>query len=123
GAGADLMKGGAGNDTADYHTRAVPLVIGIGTLADDGEAGEHDNVYLDIENVFGGSGNDFIRGSAADNYLVGNGGTDSILGGYGNDTLEGDAGLDTLNGENGTDEAIASAGDTLISIESVVGGG
>ena len=65
GLGADLMKGGTGNDTADYSSRTANLTIGIGTLADDGEAGEHDNVYNDVENVEGGAGNYFIRGSAA----------------------------------------------------------
>jgi Ca2+-binding RTX toxin-like protein len=119
GSGSDVLKGDEGNDTADYSSRTRNLTIGIGTLADDGEAGEHDNVYLDIETVIGGSGNDTITGGAADNLLIGNAGNDSLNGNYGNDTLSGNAGTDTLNGANGTDTAINSVGDSLISIEKV----
>jgi Ca2+-binding RTX toxin-like protein len=84
--GADVMKGGIGNDTVDYSNCAGNLTIGIGTLADDGEAGEHDNVYLDIETVLAGSGNDTINGGDADNLIDGGFGNDSIRGNYGNDT-------------------------------------
>ncbi len=117
GAGADVMKGGAGNDTVDYSDRTANLMVGIGTLADDGEAGEGDNVYLDVETVLGGSGNDTIKGGDANNLLVGNGGNDSIKGNYGDDTLDGGAGADTLNGEAGDDTAITTPGDVLIGIE------
>jgi Ca2+-binding RTX toxin-like protein len=123
GAGADFLQGNEGNDTADYSSRAANLTIGLGTLADDGEANEHDNVQFDIETVLGGSGNDKINGSAANNLLVGNGGNDSLDGAAGNDTLSGNAGTDTLNGNTGDDTAINSTGDTLISIEHIGGDG
>ncbi len=89
-------------------SRTNPIYVGIGTLADDGEAGEKDNVQLDVETVIGGSGNDTIHGGAANNLLVGNGGNDQLFGNFGDDTLSGNAGTDTLNGENGTDTAINS---------------
>src|SRR2546423_6866002 len=60
GSGADTMKGGGGNDTADYTSRSAPLTVGLGTIADDGEAGENDNVNIDIETVLGGSGSDSL---------------------------------------------------------------
>jgi Ca2+-binding RTX toxin-like protein len=117
GLGADILKGGTGLDTLDYSSRTNPVSIGPGSLADDGEANEHDNVATDIETLIGGQGNDLIKGTADNNLLIGNGGNDSILGNFGNDTLSGNAGTDTLNGENGDDTAINSAGDQLISIE------
>ena len=117
GTGADFMSGGDGNDTVDYSSRTNGVYVGIGTLADDGEPGEKDNVQLDIETVIGGSGNDTIHGGAASNLLVGNGGNDQLFGNFGDDTLSGNAGTDTLNGENGTDTAINSSGDALVSIE------
>ena len=120
GTGADFMSGGDGNDTVTYASRTNGVYVGIGTLNDDGEAGEHDNVYLDIETVIGGSGNDTIHGGAGNNLLIGNGGNDQLFGNYGDDTLSGNAGTDTLNGENGTDTAINSAGDVLVSIENPV---
>jgi Ca2+-binding RTX toxin-like protein len=121
GTGADLLKGGDGSDTADYSKRTANLTIGIGTLADDGEAGEKDNVQTDIETVLGGSGNDSITGSSASNLLVGNGGGDTLNGGAGNDTLSGDAGADLLDGGIGSDKAINSAGDTVLNIENNTG--
>ena len=45
--------------------------------ADDGEAGENDDVGDDVERVIGGSGDDRIGGRSADNILVGNEGSDS----------------------------------------------
>lgn len=113
----DTFKGGSATDTIDYASRSAPLTIGIGTMADDGEAGEHDNVYFDIETVLGGSGNDSIRGYGSNNLLVGNDGDDSLYGLAGNDTLSGDAGTDRLDGGDGTDTAINATRDTLISIE------
>ncbi|HYO10779.1 MAG TPA: calcium-binding protein [Tepidisphaeraceae bacterium] len=117
GEAGDLLRGGGGNDTVDYSARTANLTIGVGTLADDGEAGEGDNVYLDIETILGGSGNDSIKGGDANNLLVGNGGNDTLRGNYGNDTLSGNAGTDLLNGEGGSDTATNSAGDILVSIE------
>src|SRR5262245_44099887 len=49
-----------------------------------------------IENGFGGSGNDTIKGNAVSNLLRGNGGNDNITGDVGQDTLEGGIGNDTL---------------------------
>ncbi|MEO6436684.1 MAG: hypothetical protein ABIP55_13115, partial [Tepidisphaeraceae bacterium] len=123
GTGADTLKGGGGNDTADYFNRTADLIIGSGTLPDDGEAGEKDNVWFDIETIIGGSGDDLIKGHANNNLLVGNAGNDDLRGNYGNDTLIGGAGIDTLNGEAGNDTGVDVAGDSLISIENTTGGG
>jgi uncharacterized delta-60 repeat protein len=127
--GADLFRGGAGTDTADYTSRRNGVTVGIGSSADDGEKGEGDNVYNDVENVWGGRGNDTLRGSSANNrlaggggddVLVGRGGRDTLLGGAGDDQLfarDGEAGADTLDGGDGTDAADADPRDLLIGIE------
>lgn len=121
GAGGDTMRGGAGLDTVDYSSRTANVTIGPGTLSDDGEAGEGDNVATDIETILGGGGNDHIKGTSAANLLWGNFGNDTLLGFGGNDTLEGSVGLDRLDGGSGTDTAINEGGDTLISIEDAGG--
>ncbi|MEA2710425.1 MAG: hypothetical protein QOF78_3026, partial [Phycisphaerales bacterium] len=90
--GGDLMKGGAGSDLVDYSARTAGVAVGIGTLADDGEAGEKDNVYNDIEKVRGGKGNDRLNGSAGANVLYGGAGNDVLLGNGGADALFGEAG-------------------------------
>jgi Ca2+-binding RTX toxin-like protein len=123
GSEGDDMFGGGGRDTITYEARTAPLIIGLGTLPDDGEAGEGDNARSDVEVVLGGSGsdnmstggtrpvnfygfggNDTLRGGNAGDYLVGGAGNDSLLGNAGDDTFDTqDSEVDTLNGGDGTD--------------------
>src|SRR5439155_1299070 len=91
GAGTNTVSGGAGTDTADYSRRARELVIGIDNRAKDGEAGERDNVFDDIETVRAGDGNDYISGSSADNTFYGGAGRDTIVGGAGTDSAQRDS--------------------------------
>src|SRR5205823_1580807 len=79
-------------------------VIGLGTLPDDGEAGEGDNVRTDVEIVLCGSGADRVSsesGRAVQFY--GGAGDDTLIGGSGNDLLDGGAGRDSLIGQGGDD--------------------
>ena len=77
--GADMMDGGTGVDTASYATRILDLnVTAFDGVANDGEAGEGDNVLNSVENVVGGKGNDSLVGNASDNLLAGNGGNDTL---------------------------------------------
>lgn len=137
GSEGDDMFGGGGRDTITYEARTAPLTIGLGTLPDDGEAGEGDNARSDVEVVLGGSGsdamstngtrpvnfygfagNDTLRGGAAGDFLVGGAGQDSLVGNAGNDTFDAmDSEIDTLNGGDGTDSILtADANDVLTTI-------
>jgi serralysin len=49
-----------------------------------------------VENAFGGSGSDVLKGNAVKNKLKGNAGNDLLSGGDGNDTLWGGSGKDTF---------------------------
>ena len=69
--------------------------------ADDGIAGENDDVQFSVEKINGGSGADNIRGSSVSNTINGNGGADVIFGGWGNATCASD--VDVLNGGDGDD--------------------
>lgn len=100
--GADVFIGGAGTDTAKYSEKTSSLNIDIDSQADDGVAGEKDNIKTDVENITGGSGNDTISGSSVANTLAGGSGNDTISGGAGNDSLDGGKNTDTLNGESGS---------------------
>ncbi len=97
--------------------------------------------------LWGRDGNDILIGGAGNDSLYGEAGTDTLQGGDGNDNLIGGDGADTLDGGVGTDAANyaessgaitvnlaaggsagpgagtggAAAGDTLLSVESVVG--
>lgn len=126
GSEGDDMLGGPDRDTVDYRTRTNPLVIGTGTLPDDGEAGEGDNVRTDIEVILGGSGddnishggprpinlygfagNDTLTGGVAGDFLVGGEGADVMFGQGGDDVFDAQDGVrDTCNGGDGTDSML-----------------
>src|SRR4051794_27190394 len=61
-AGADTMAGGGGRDTADYSARTAPVTVNLDSKANDGEAGEDDNVAPDVEGIARGSGHDARAG-------------------------------------------------------------
>lgn len=107
GTGADKVFGGSGRDLASYFSRTKPLTISLDDVANDGEAGEVDNIRVDVEDVEGGAGNDVIRGNSLANQLRGNDGRDSLYGGKGNDSLTGGNGNDRLYGEDGDDKFFA----------------
>jgi Ca2+-binding RTX toxin-like protein len=106
GAQGDSLIGGTGIDFATYATATSPVNVTIDGLANDGGApdGSADNVQLDVENVKGGSANDFITGSTIANELTGNGGNDTVNGGAGDDKVSGSAGIDRLLGGLGNDK-------------------
>ena len=121
-AGADRLLGGDGNDSLDggigaddirgeagardrvlYSTRTATVGVELNDVAEDGEAGEGDNVHSDVEDITGGAGSDFLVGDADANRLLGGGGGDQLLGEEGPDELYGQAGSDTLRGLQGDD--------------------
>ena len=64
------IDGGAGFNTLDYRAYTTPASVDLGTGAATGVTGGVRN----IENVLGGSGNDVLTGSTADNLLHGGAG-------------------------------------------------
>jgi Ca2+-binding RTX toxin-like protein len=114
GQGADDLHGGDGIDTADYTARTDRLRISLDGANDDGETDEHDNVEPDVEQVTGGSDDDTLVGSGANNFLDGRNGDDRISGSGGDDVLDGGAntsGSDSLDGGDGNDTLSGRAGD------------
>ena len=103
GTGADVLSGGGGTDTADYSSRTNAVNVSIDGLANDGEAAEGDNVLTDVEQIWGGTGNDTLRGSPAANFISGGGGSDTISGLGGNDILIAGSGGSTVSGGGGAD--------------------
>jgi hypothetical protein len=89
--------------------------VTLNDVADDGAAGEGDNVRSDIEAVAsatqagpnGAGGNDTLIGTAGTNDLNGGRGNDTIDGGLGNDLLSGGAGDDTINAQDGFADFVA----------------
>jgi serralysin len=67
-----------------------------------------------IENAYGGSGTDVIKGNAASNTIRGNAGSDKLYGLSGNDVLIGGSGRDLLSGGTGADTASYATAKTAI---------
>ena len=116
--GADLIDGGPRTDLVDYgkRTGALSVTMSAGG-ADDGEAGEGDEVTA-VENLNAGAGDDVVVGTSVVNIIEGRGGNDQLfglenhdhlLGGPGDDYLQGDAGRNTLRGEDGNDVLVGNA--------------
>lgn len=101
--GADTYYGDAGDDTLTYEGHANAVNVSIDGVANDGSAGEGDNVASDIETVDGSEHDDVMTGGPEADTFDGEGGNDTISGGAGNDTLYGGSGDDTIDGGPGLD--------------------
>lgn len=111
--GADTLIGGDGVDTANYVHASVGLTINLASGTGSGGEAAGD-VLQQIENLFGGSGDDIFTGNALANRLQAANGNDALVGGAGADVLVGGRGLDNLFGGLGTDTLIGGLGqDTL----------
>ena len=97
GLGPDLVSGGPGRDIAFYGQRGLTVRVTIGRGANDGVAGERDNVRADVEDIFSGRGNDVLIGNRRANRLFGGAGNDTLRGLGGNDVLTGGAGDDRID--------------------------
>ncbi len=113
GTGADLLQGGTGTDTVSYADHSTPVTADLDGLADDGSAGERDQIQT-VENLSGGSGSDTLTGSGGSNALVGGGGADDLTGGGGGDSLVGSGGDDELSGGTGADTLSGGPLDDLL---------
>jgi Ca2+-binding RTX toxin-like protein len=114
GPGPDIIDGGAtGIDTVDYSNRAGRVFVTLDgpassgqyscgvpqptpSGADDGNAGEGDNVWFTIDIVRGGSGDDILSAKTKVSGV-------QLFGGPGNDELTGGTGPDLFNGGDGMD--------------------
>lgn len=105
GLGADDINGGTGFDAVSYFDKAAnePVTVTLDNQANDGTAGEGDNVRLDIEDIGGGDGNDTLSAlnSPGGNLISGGAGNDTIDPGIGEDAVQGNDGDDTLNTRDG----------------------
>ena len=100
--GADVFNGGPGDgDSLDYDGED-PVSVSLDGQPNDGRAGEGDNA-IGIEQVRGSRADDTLMGDDGPNELEGSAGNDLILGMGGNDGLFGENGDDTLVGGLGRD--------------------
>jgi hypothetical protein len=120
-----LLTGGPGADQLDAtdamattvsyadHTEAV--TVRLNALADDGAAGEGDNVVGQVTGLRGGSGDDRLEAFPTARGLFGEGGADTLVGGPESDTLAGGDGDDQLLAGPGDDYLSGGAGADVLS--------
>lgn len=132
--GGDTFDGGAGTgDTVTYTSRTNPVSATANGAADDGEAGEGDNISAGVETVRGGSGNDTLTAGGALAILYGGDGNDTIsgktvagsqsYGENGNDTITLNDGLaNSADCGAGTADSVTpdSSGDSTSNCETIV---
>lgn len=104
--GADIFNGGNGTDAVRYASRTLPITVTVGSVANDGESGELDDVRADVEGVTGGAAADVLTCSVTTGCI--------LRGGPGGDTLTGNTGADTLDGEAGDDLVRAGTGNDVL---------
>ncbi len=126
GGGADHLFGGGGLDVADYSLRTAPVSLTLDGAANDGEAGEGDQLTSDIENLIGGDANDLLAGSLGDNVLDGGPGADLMGGRDGIDAIDYSfrtaAVTADLDGQ-ASDDGESGEGDTITAdVEALFGG-
>ena len=134
-AGADTLMGSASASVTASYAHATSGVVasltsGLSGITNSGDAAG--DSYTNINNLAGSAYADTLVGNAQANVLTGNNGNDMLEGLGGADTLDGGAGTDTASYAHATAAVVIAldgsltatgdaAGDTLVSIESLVG--
>lgn len=121
-ANANVLIGGAGNDTVSYEGTTAGLTASLANVAINLGAASGDT-YTSIENLTGGSGNDHLYGDANNNILTGGAGNDTLFGGGGVDTFIGGADTDTVSyaGQSATTASLSAPNSNYTSIENLIG--
>ncbi|WP_394689335.1 nidogen-like domain-containing protein [Hoeflea sp.] len=130
--GADYHNGGAGFDYARFDDAAygnITVSLAAPSIGTSVAAGD---VFVDIEGLILGGGDDWIYGDNDNNHLYGNSGSDSLFGSNGADYLHGGAGFDYARFDDAGYSGLvadlvgantntgAAAGDTFVEIEGLI---
>ena len=106
GNGDDTLDGGASNDTADYSyaERGVIVYLQDGSGTEtDADGNSYTDTLINIENIIGTDESDILIGNGAANTLTGGEGVDYLQGGGNADSITGGADNDRLFGDEGND--------------------
>ena len=107
--GADRMQGGSGYDAVTYAARKDAVAVTLAGGADDGAAGEGDDVSS-VQAATGGAGPDSLTGAGTDDALVGLAGRDVLDGGAGADAFLAGPDDDVVRARDGRRDMLVSCG-------------
>jgi Ca2+-binding RTX toxin-like protein len=96
GAGANVLTGGAGTDTASYASAAGGVTVRLDSATAQATGGSGSDTLHDIENLIGSAFADSLTGSAGANRMNGGAGADTLSGGAGSDRYEVDNAADVV---------------------------
>ncbi|NQY38219.1 MAG: hypothetical protein HRT37_25430, partial [Alteromonadaceae bacterium] len=134
GEGADYLNGGNDDsiDTAFYTNSNAGVTVDLSEgIGKNGDA--QGDILVGIESLVGSAYDDKLVGDSSNNELAGGEGDDELNGGVGADVLDGGKGTDDIAAYTGSNSGINinlftetasggdAEGDTLISIENIVG--
>lgn len=102
GPGPDHLRGNNLFDRVSYAERAADVRVTLDGRANDGEAGEGDEL-VGITQIATGSGDDVVAGNSGPNVILTGAGRDTVSAGWGPDSLYGGPGRDFLRGSRGHD--------------------
>ena len=114
GAGADLLNGGKGIDTADYATAGKGVAANLSGPKNQNTGDAAGDVFRGVENLSGSRFGDTLSGNKGGNVISGEKGGDILGGGGGNDRLFGGSGNDVLRGQRGNDRLDGGPGNDVM---------
>ena len=107
--GADRLLGGPGADSADYSARSAAVRLTADGVADDGAAGEGDDIAPAVETLVGGAGPDVLAGGPGPSVLMAMAGDDQVQ--------ARDDAVDQVDCGDGADVAVLDAADAANACE------
>ena len=109
------INGGSGTNAFNYVGTTKPIFVNLATGQATGVTSTtNTGVISSIQDVFGGTGNDYLSGSSTSNVMDGGSGDDTMSGLGGNDIMVGNYGSDNMNGGAGIDILIGGYVDFVI---------
>jgi len=109
--GNDYIDGGEGSDTVQFSDSKNRANL---SLTGPQDTGDGVLKLVSIENVFGGGGDDRIKGNKFSNLLKGEDGKDKLFGRKGDDIITGNNGNDKLFGGEGDDVLLGGSGKDVL---------
>ncbi|MDD1434522.1 putative Ig domain-containing protein, partial [Dolichospermum sp. ST_sed6] len=111
--GGDFVDGGTNTDRVDYKNSLTGITVNLATGINTGGDAEGDTL-ISIEEVFGSALADDLTGNSTDHTLYGGGGNDNIRGGSGKGYLRGNLGNDLIYGGNNDDRLLGDEGNDTV---------
>jgi Ca2+-binding RTX toxin-like protein len=110
----DDIIGGSGITAVVYAGRTAPISVTLDNKANDGQAGEDDNIHSNVQEIYGGNGGDHLIGDlqpgAPSETIVGGSGNNYIVGGSGSNYIYAGPGTNVVDSFNGKPDTVDCAG-------------